>query len=429
MATIDLKEHRGSRACGRPAPAAKAIACDTTSFMPGRPHKRFADVLIAAATVALIVYGSLYPFDFHDNWDPGVPFRALLATWRTPAGWADRVANVLFYLPFGFFAARCLRLASVTRVLVVLAAGIVLSTSMELSQFYVIDRFPSMADVYANATGALLGAAAGCLASGKWENRILRRLADCKFPLLLLACWLGSRLFPYVPVIDLHKYWRALRALSAVPALAPADVYRNAVEWLAVAAIVQQLPGILSKIFFVWILAAGVLFARILIGEILLSRAEVVGLSIGVLVWTLGLNRLPGRAFVLAALVGGVFLAQAIFPAGANGNAGSFEWLPFVTLMEGTVSTAVPYFFERVFLCGALLWLLQDAGMAWNRSVLTAVLFVCSVCVIRASTGKTGDTTDCAILLMVAAGMKLLDRPLPQDVSHEELFVSETPPT
>ena len=366
-------------------------------------------VIIVVATIALIVYGSLYPFDFHDNWDPGVPFHALLATWRTTAGWADAAANVLFYFPFGFFAVRCLRLASVTRTLLVLAAGVTLSTSMELSQFYVIDRFPSMADVYANAAGALIGAVAGCLASEAWESRILRPLAGCEFPLFLLACWLGSRLFPYVPVIDLHKYWRALRALAAVPHLSPADLYRNAVEWMAVAAILQRLPGVLSNGFFVSFLAAGVLFARILIGEILLSRAEVAGLMIGVLAWNLGLNRLPGRTLVVAALIGGVFLVPAIFPFSWNGRAGTFEWLPFAGLMEESVDTAVPSFFERVFLCGALLWLLRRAGMALQRSALAAVLFLLSICLIRVWTGKTGDTTDGAILLMVATGMKLLD--------------------
>jgi len=364
---------------------------------------------MVAAMSALIVYGSLYPFDFYENWDPGVPFRALFATWRAPTGWGDAVANLLFYFPFGFFAVRSFRIAPLARVLLVVTGGIALSTSMELLQFYVVDRVSCMADVYANAAGTLAGAVAGYLASRALENRILARFAGCGFSLFLLACWLGFRLFPYVPVIDLHKYWRALRVLASLPYLSLADLYRNSVEWIAVAAILQRLPGVLSSGLFVSIFAAGILFARILIAGVLLSRAEVAGLVMGVLAWNLGLGRLPRRALVMVALIGGVLIILSIFSFSWNGKPGAFQWLMFDGLLE-PVYSAVPSFFERMFLWGSLLWLLQCAGMSLKRSVLAAAPFalgICLVCVYAA--GKTAGWTDGVILPIVALVMKVLD--------------------
>ncbi len=56
-----------------------------------------------AAVLAGIVYGSLYPFDFRPNARPGDPIHTLLATWRLISNRGDVMANVVFYLPAGFF--------------------------------------------------------------------------------------------------------------------------------------------------------------------------------------------------------------------------------------------------------------------------------------------------------------------------------------
>jgi VanZ family protein len=368
------------------------------------------------AVVAIIVYGSLYPFAFYENWAPGVPFRALLATWRTVPGRGDAAANILFYLPFGFFGVRSFRRASSTRVLLVLAGGITLSASMELLQFYVVDRYSSMADVYANAIGTLAGAVAGLLVSTVFEERMFLRRAGHGFPLLLLACWLGFRLSPYVPVIDLHKYWQAVQALSTFRHLSLPELYRNAGEWIAVAAILQRLPPVRSSGVWVSVFAAGILFARILIDGVSLSPAELAGLVVGILAWNLGLDRLTKRALVVAVLIGGVFLVLSVFPFHWSGRPGTLEWWPFAGLIEEPFSAAVPAIFERVFLCGSLLWFLQNAGMPLRYSLAIAALFAAGVWLAGVYVaGNSGDPADLAILA-IAAG---LQKALSQSPAHQ----------
>lgn len=145
--------------------------------------------------VAAIIYRSLYPFDFHNNRSDA--FRALLSTWNTSSSRGDLIANVVLYLPFGFFAVRSLRnQSSLRRILVVFACGATLSAAMELMQFYDAGRQSAMSDVYANTAGALLGSLAGAGLSreltlgaiGKWNRR--------PFVVMLLSCWLAYRLFP-----------------------------------------------------------------------------------------------------------------------------------------------------------------------------------------------------------------------------------------
>src|SRR5207253_7854154 len=95
-----------------------------------RFHRGF--LLAAAIIVAVIVYGSLYPFNFHRPADGVGPIQTLLKSWAQAPQRADFLANILFYLPFGCFAV--LAIAGKTRALpaICLAAitGALLSTAM-----------------------------------------------------------------------------------------------------------------------------------------------------------------------------------------------------------------------------------------------------------------------------------------------------------
>ena len=71
-------------------------------------HLDSGSAVIAAGMLVLIVYGSLYRFNFRHVSNPAGPFRALLATWPTLTRPSDILANILFYLPFGFFIGRSL---------------------------------------------------------------------------------------------------------------------------------------------------------------------------------------------------------------------------------------------------------------------------------------------------------------------------------
>jgi len=102
---------------------------------------------ITIGIIAVIVYGSLYPFRFYDNPDPQGPLGALLTTWNVVSGRGDLLANIVLYLPLGFFCVRSSKLPSRYSVLGAVAAGISLSTTMKLLQFYDVGRFSEMSDI------------------------------------------------------------------------------------------------------------------------------------------------------------------------------------------------------------------------------------------------------------------------------------------
>src|SRR5687768_11970362 len=104
--------------------------------------------------VALIAYGSLYPFNLKADVQSGLLEALNQLSWAR-AGRGDRISNVLLYLPLGF----CLYLSLSTRFVrvpsVVLATlcGTLLSLAIEVAQVYVSSRVPSLADLALNAGG------------------------------------------------------------------------------------------------------------------------------------------------------------------------------------------------------------------------------------------------------------------------------------
>jgi VanZ family protein len=364
--------------------------------------------LIAAAAILVVIYGSLYPFHFRSNPDSNGPLRALIHTWRGPFGRGDFVANVLLYLPVGLFSVQALRrLPPIARIAFVIFSGLALSAGMELLQFYDEGRVSALADVYANTIGVAVGSAAGTILfhrPSSWRTGTMNRRP---FVILLLSCWLGYRLFPYVPVIDLHKYWTAVKPLVFSQELPLLDLYRHTVIWLVVALLVEALLGTTRSRVVLPVLVLAVLVARILIVDAVLSPAEVAGAAVAVPVWCALFSRSETRAPVIAALFAGVVAIEALRPFQFSAVPRPFGWLPFRGFLHGSMELNVRSFFEKMFTYGALTWLLARAGSRFMVAVcLSCGLVLC----LRLSEvflpGRSAEITDAIILLIMAGVMK-----------------------
>src|SRR3954447_6837179 len=226
--------------------------------------------------VAVIVHGSLWPYDFRMPPGPGGPVEAFLNSWAAhPSGLGDILGNVLFYTPFGLLAALATRGPGFVRLLLILAAGALLSTAMELLQFYDPGRVTSLWDLASNTTGTAIGACAGLAAGARLRVPLLRDLAAHPVPTFLLLAMLGYRLVPYVPVIDLHKYWNALKPLLFGPFPGPGEIFRYFALWLTSSELLAAIFGARLSLMFAPLLVAFVLAAKVFIHSSEVTRPEV----------------------------------------------------------------------------------------------------------------------------------------------------------
>jgi glycopeptide antibiotics resistance protein len=336
---------------------------------------------IAAGIAVLILYGSFYPFFFYLNDDPRGPLGVLLGSGFRPDSLDDVVANVLLYLPLGFFVAYALQRRTPSALAGATAAGFALSLLVELVQFYDLGRVQELTDICSNTAGALLGAA-GAVAA--------RRRVSSPYLTLVLVCWLGNRWYPAMP-----------------PTPAPLDLFRYFGAWLAVGLMLEALLGASPSRVALPVLLAASLLVRAL--TVAIEPFEIAGGAAAALLWTFVLWRLRARATIVAGLFVVLAAVLALAPFHFSATARAFGWVPFRSFLEAPTDSAIRAFFEKAFFYGGMVWLLVRSGFSIGRAaVFGATLVFC----LRLSQvylpGRSAEITDTILVLMLAAMMKLV---------------------
>lgn len=328
------------------------------------------------AVVALIAYGSLYPFNLKS--DP--PARGLLdalqvLTWAR-AGRGDRISNVLLYLPLGFCLMLWLkaRLRPAVAMILAVVTGSLLSLCIEVAQVYISSRVPSLTDLTLNALGTLLGAIIGIGwgAVGGWMHLPTRAEKPTRDPsaALLLVLWLAWRLAPFVPHLDLAKLKAALRPLFN-PQLEVSSVLEHLTFWMivsqALAALVSR-PRTLEALL---MLIAGVLVGRLIVANQAFVPSELLALVLLLPALVVLHKMAPGpRRLILVGSVLVVFCFERLAPFNFAASPGDFDFWPFLHwLHEGVPALAAvewPSFFGTLFLFAALLWVVRHSGASFE---------------------------------------------------------------
>ena len=379
-----------------------------------RANSNYAHAIVTAGLAVMIAYGSLYPFEFSlPTAGPG-PVQALLRTWSNTPSRGDFLANVLLYMPLGFFAVHMLsqRSGIMPRFMGALLLGILLSISMELAQYYDVGRDTEATDVYANAIGTVLGAICGVVLGSISRWPLVDQIAINRVPALVLSAWVTYRLYPFVPTIDLHKYWDTLKPIVLTPNLSAYDLFRHSAIWLIVYALVAKIAG---TALWPWLLlpvfAGAVLFSKILIITTTLSLAELAGAIVAYVMWTL--LRSSRRAYLVVALAmfSGTVVAQRLEPFQFAAQSVPFGWIPFLSFMQGSTEIDVLAFLEKFFLYGGWIWLLTEAGVSRCAAagLVTITLFATSIAEMYLP-NRSGEITDALMALAIAGVFALMNK-------------------
>ncbi len=366
---------------------------------------------LALATVLLILYGSLYPFQFSslrgvDAWAliTGLDFQ------RASRG--DVVANLLLYVPLGLclmlaWPARWSRLRGFVWAVVL---GSLLSLSVELLQVHATLRVSSLTDLALNAAGSAIGALAAILYLAMGSTiRIPGAAAGRPEPISLglIALWLAFRLAPFVPTIDWQKYKDALKPLLLEPDLAWFDVLRYAVGWLVVGFAVRQVWRREYAVYALAVIAAIVLAGRVVVVGKTLSASEVAAL-IACIPAAAILVVLPERrrALLIATLLFVVIAVAGLKPFVFSTEAQSFSWVPFKNSLNDNLEVNYSVLLEKCFWYFSLIWLLTRRGIGiLMATLITATLLALIELAQLWISGRSAEITD--PLLAVAGGVLL----------------------
>jgi len=390
--------------------------------MPRHPSQGIVGALLFG-TLALIAYGSLYPFDIR----PGAEFLGLWealghVTWAR-AGRGDRIANLLLYVPLGFCLFRWLESRVKRRVAALIAVvfGIALSYCIEVTQVFIALRVASYWDVVFNGIGSIVGAIAGLAwyeLSARLNNAAGSRVRSDRSAVFVVVLWLTWRLWPFIPQISIGRLKASFQPL-ADPFFALTVTLHYLVWWTLLAQMVFVLVGGQRGIEALLALIAIVLVGCLFVANHGFVPSELLALVL-LLPTLLVFNRLtllPRRWLLLTAFIG-IFLYDSLMPLQVSATSGHFDLWPFMTWIDSGFPIGWQWLAQRACYFAALVWLLRETGMPSRTIALCVPCFVLLIEIARTwIAGRNGSITEPVIALLIAATMHALDGGLRRDAT------------
>jgi VanZ family protein len=316
------------------------------------PHARRAIVWLAWIVAALAVHGSLYPWRFampeslQQAWDEMV---------HQPSIWTslgDVVGNVALFAPVGALGWTLVhRWIGWRRTLFVLAAGVSFAFVLQVAQLFVPRRDAALSDVVWNALGLLIGmglVAGGSRIHAPWLGR-----ESLRAPLTMVVLWLMLQWWPMVPRIDWQQIKNALKPLLLTPRWSALSAIEAALALMVVGTVLRGLRG---RGWMVLALVAMAALGKLMMVHQALTLSRVVGWCVGLAgVWLLW--RLPPRTAVRIVVIAAWawFTVDELRPFEFADALGTFHWLPFAALLQGSLVANTSALAWHLFWLGAVM--------------------------------------------------------------------------
>jgi len=355
--------------------------------------------------IAVIVYGSLYPWHFDFQVSGANPLWVLLHAW-TPEfdlyAVRDAAINLALYFPLGMaaFLAVARRHGRLVAFSAALLLALGLSASMEMLQIYDPGRECDLFDVLCNVSGAAAGAVAALVFRPELERLARHKPGRYGLAALLLAAyWAGYQLYPFFPTPTRTKLRTSLALLAGSSSLSGVEVWANAAEWLAVALAMQAFFG---RMRLRWLLAAMFFLpVRLFVEERWLTLSEALGAALALLFWSLlpERKRLPAGASLLASAI----VLRELIPFRFAPTPHPFSWIPFAAIFHSNRLPAIVALLRKAFDYGALVWLFRTQGISYARAALAVAGSLAVLEAIqRYLPGRTPGVNDSVLALLMA---------------------------
>jgi VanZ family protein len=350
--------------------------------------------------LALVVYGSLFPFHYQAHTPSAADWWQLLRPEARHSG-SDLLGNLLLFMPYGLLLASPMMRS---RRLWALLGGAVLAFGLQYLQFWFPDRYPSGTDAVFNLVGMLCGLGAGLIGAPwlqRWQPGDLPRPQFVVVATVLMALWLLYRWFPLVPTLDPQDIKNGLKPLQLWRETGAVDVLRNLAGWLVFLRLSRY--SVLQRWGAWWLaaLCAAVLAAEPFFMNNAISPANVIGLALALALYPL-LRSGPRTLMVVAGLLALSITVAALQPFSFSW-VGGFLWIPFAGSLGGDPIAAIPPLIEKLYLYGSLVFLVRYLGMSHLVTVVILGGFMLALeAVQQALPGRTPEITDPLLVLGIA---------------------------
>ncbi|MDO9598632.1 MAG: VanZ family protein [Azoarcus sp.] len=310
------------------------------------------------AVGALIVFGSLYPFDFAWPQDLRSALYTFLGGAKLWSSRGDVAGNLLLFVPWGMLQPD-LRLETSRRWhWQTFVTGLVLATALQLLQIGLPSRDAAVSDIFWNGIGILVGQ----LAAKPLLNSIFRARpnssAQSRFGLIILGLWLLAETIPILPSLDLSALKTNIKAVLNPSTMSAAVLTLAFGGMLTSACALHAAFGRRRAIMLLSLLLLLLPAAKLLLLNTTLHWLALLGWALGWATATVLLHHQPSR---LAGLAFGTLIlgltVSGLEPFTLTNTPNTFNWLPFVGFLEGGMLGNIRELFHNLWLFSAILWL------------------------------------------------------------------------
>jgi len=355
---------------------------------------------------ALIVYGSLFPFDFAMPADFQSRLLTLLADWRLFSSRGDVLGNILLFVPLGLLCALARTAHPLRAHLLHLGWATALALGCQVAQIFVPARTAAMSDVIWNLAGQLLG-----MGMGMGASRYLRagtQTHSWALGLGAITAWLAAELVPLVPTLSLSSMRDNLAGLFD-PSFSWSNAATAMAGMLYVGTVLDTLLGPTRTRWCLRMLMACIVVGKVLVLSTGLNAGTCAGLLLGYGGYHLVRTRLGAENLTTAAMVT-IWLAitlRALVPFSFASVENEWHWVPFAGLLKGSMLANVQSLVQSLFLYGALLSLVAFNRLHVLSSSIVLAFWVLALEIVQIwIDGRSGDISEPLLVILVGIAIK-----------------------
>lgn len=360
----------------------------------------------------LIVYGSLYPFEFSQPPSIEGALANLFAARSLFTSRGDVLGNVALFVPLGVIAGLRARLEHrLAAWPIALLIAFALSLACQIGQLFVPARDGTVIDVVWNMIGMTIGLALGGVATEVVGRRHLRLNMDFVIAFCVVAAWMLAELTPLVPALDLQLIRNNL-LLMLKPTISWPDLLLHASGPLTAAALLDRVLASRGHVRTALIgLICVILVGRTITISTGVDLSCVIGLLTGYCVAeaVLGLRETRRHAIAVALLFIAI-TAKGLDPLVFNNVPSEWHWLPFAGWLEGSMMANAKALAGNTYLYAAILSLvLVSSGHVFGSTlVLTFWVLLLEITQLWI-VGRTGDITEPLTVLAIGICLRSLN--------------------
>jgi VanZ family protein len=366
--------------------------------------------LIWYIVILFIAYGSLYPFNFDLSRPLPDDLGAWLLNWQQRTIRSDVIANILLFIPYGFFGALTIQQKQkrypLLSIMVMLAVGILFAFCLQFIQFYLPSRVSHAADALLNAVGLLIGISLAAYSNSQRIQRMIpERLRVAISPaFLVLFLWIGWQFFPYIPVFESQQFGQSLDTIVKSTWSLPLW-FQSVVFWLIFYHLVQRVLGKEYRLGFIVFVSVFVLIIKLAMYRSQMGWSEVTAIPLAII-----MHRMTGRQWMvplLAVSSTALLLWDTVLPLRFQDSINSFQWLPFDDFLKGSTWYNLSQLIEESLILASVGYF---CAKWWKNFQLSAtVLMVLSVAITILQLFVVGKNPDITLFVMaVVIGILLV---------------------